>query len=206
MPAKFAILLDGGFVVARFRERLGRHPTSADVVQKCRALANEPVLERLTLLRTYWYDAPPTRDRVRNPVNNAAFDLGTTTRYSESKALQAELELSPDFALRLGELMFRGWRVRARAIHSLKREGRAIEPGDLIPNLEQKGVDLRIGLDIARLSLRALVDTIVVVSGDSDLIPAFKFARREGLRVVLDHLGAPVRRELKAHADLVLAA
>lgn len=49
-----------------------------------------------------------------------------------------------------------------------------------------------------------MVDTILVVTGDSDLIPAFKFARREGLRVVLATLGHGVRRDLKAHADLVV--
>ena len=60
------------------------------------------------------------------------------------------------------------------------------------------------GLDIARLSLRGLVSVIVIATGDSDLVPAFKFARREGVRVYLDHMGLNVRRELKAHADLVL--
>lgn len=39
---------------------------------------------------------------------------------------------------------------------------------------------------------------------DCDMIPAFKFARREGIRVYLDRLGGPVKRELKAHVDLVL--
>jgi len=42
------------------------------------------------------------------------------------------------------------------------------------------------------------------VTGDSDLVPAMKFARREGIKVYLKALGHPVRRELKAHADLVL--
>jgi uncharacterized LabA/DUF88 family protein len=81
---------------------------------------------------------------------------------------------------------------------------RAIKPTDVRPDLRQKGVDLRMGLDIARLSLRRLVDVIVVVTGDSDLVPAFRFARREGIRVYLDHLGAPVMRDLKVHTDLVL--
>jgi uncharacterized LabA/DUF88 family protein len=76
-------------------------------------------------------------------------------------------------------------------------------PG-MVPNIEQKGVDLRIGLDIARLALREMVSAIVVVTGDSDLVPAFKFARREGCRVYLDHMGHSVRRELKVHADLIL--
>ncbi len=75
---------------------------------------------------------------------------------------------------------------------------------DIVPNVEQKGVDLRIGLDIARLALREMVEIIVVVTGDSDLVPAFRFARREGIRVYLDHLGHGVRRDLKAHADIVL--
>ncbi|MBU1699805.1 MAG: NYN domain-containing protein [Candidatus Eisenbacteria bacterium] len=79
-----------------------------------------------------------------------------------------------------------------------------IQPDWLKPDVKQKGVDLRIGLDIARLSLLHLVDVIVVVTGDSDMVPAFKFARREGLRIYLDHMKHGVRRELKAHADLVL--
>jgi len=73
-----------------------------------------------------------------------------------------------------------------------------------VPDISQKGVDLRIGLDIAWLSLKHLVDIIVVVAGDADLIPAFKLARKEGIRIYLDHLGNPVARELKVHVDLVL--
>ena len=49
-----------------------------------------------------------------------------------------------------------------------------------------------------------MVDIIVVVTGDSDLVPAFRFARREGVRGFLDHMGHGVRRELKAHADIIL--
>jgi uncharacterized LabA/DUF88 family protein len=52
--------------------------------------------------------------------------------------------------------------------------------------------------------LRALVDVVVVVTGDSDLIPAFTFARREGIRIYLDHMGHGVKRELKVHTDLIL--
>jgi uncharacterized LabA/DUF88 family protein len=51
-----------------------------------------------------------------------------------------------------------------------------------------------------------LVSVIVVVTGDSDMIPAFRFARREGVRVYLDTLGFPAaRRDLKAHADRLLS-
>lgn len=89
-------------------------------------------------------------------------------------------------------------------MRSIAATRRGLVAGDRIPHIEPKGVDLRIGLDIARRALRHHLETIVVVTGDSDLVPAFKFARREGLRVILDHLGAPVRRELEAHVDRVL--
>ena len=87
----------------------------------------------------------------------------------------------------------------------MQRSPRPPRPSDFVPAIEQKGVDLRIGLDIARLALRDMVRALVVVTGDSDLVPAFKFARREGVRVYLDHLGHSVRSELKAHADIVIS-
>lgn len=76
---------------------------------------------------------------------------------------------------------------------------------DIVPRVRQKGVDMRIGLDIASLALKRLVSTIVLVTGDSDFVPAMKLARREGLRVILDPLGSSrIRRELKVHADRII--
>ena len=119
-------------------------------------------------------------------------------------SLQQRLEIQPDFALREGETAVHGWSVGSKALRALTKTPRALVAQDLVPNIEQKGVDLRIGLDIARLSLRGLVDVIVVVTGDSDMVPAFKFARREGVRVYLDHMGHGIKRDLKAHADRAL--
>jgi uncharacterized LabA/DUF88 family protein len=82
----------------------------------------------------------------------------------------------------MGETAVHGWTFGTQALRNLTANPRQPAARDLVPNIEQKGVDLRIGLDIARLSLRALVDVIVVVTGDSDLVPAFKFARREGVK------------------------
>jgi uncharacterized LabA/DUF88 family protein len=49
------------------------------------------------------------------------------------------------------------------------------------------------------------VSTSVLASANSDLVPAMKLARREGLRVLLDTMGASyVRSELKIQADRVL--
>jgi uncharacterized LabA/DUF88 family protein len=111
----------------------------------------------------------------------------------------------PNFALRMGETMTHDWKIGSSAMRSLtKGEARRLRASDLVPNTSQKGVDLRIGLDIVRLSLRRFVDTIVVATGDSDLVPAFRLARREGIRIYLDHMNHNVRRELKADTDAML--
>ncbi|OQC65025.1 MAG: hypothetical protein BWX48_02658 [Verrucomicrobia bacterium ADurb.Bin006] len=41
-----------------------------------------------------------------------------------------------------------------------------------------------------------MVDIIGVVTGDSHLVPTFRFARRKGVRVVLDHMGHDVPLQL----------
>ena len=67
--------------------------------------------------------------------------------------------------------------------------------------LKQKGVDMRIGVDIASLALKKQVDTIVLVAGDSDSVPAAKLARREGIDFILDPLWQQVNSDLFEHID-----
>lgn len=63
---------------------------------------------------------------------------------------------------------------------------------------------MRLGLDIASLTLKGRVGTIVLVAGDSDFVPAMKFARREGAQVWLVTLGHSVRPEMLEHSDLLI--
>ena len=77
----------------------------------------------------------------------------------------------------------------------------ALVDSDVFPQIEQKGVDMRIGLDIATLSYKKLVDLIIVITGDQDLVPALKLARREGILVCVDSLGSPVKPLLREHVD-----
>ncbi len=67
--------------------------------------------------------------------------------------------------------------------------------------MKQKGVDIRIGLDIAAFAYKKLVDKIVLISGDSDFVPAAKVARREGIDFVLDPLWSPIDQTLFEHID-----
>ena len=206
-PARYSILLDGAFVLRRIRTNLGlaRRPGIEHVLDECRRIRSHPLLADLDLLRIYWYDARPASGSIRNPLSRSKLVLGETELYRDANRLLQELEMQEDFALRLGEVSVTPtWRLKPRVLAEIERTGRALEPQDLKPGIEQKGVDLRIGLDMARLALRELVSTIVVVTGDSDMIPAFKFVRREGVRVLLEDLGGPVKHELRVHADVVL--
>ena len=107
-------------------------------------------------------------------------------------------------------LLQTGWKLGKTALRSLGNKGegkvaaREVEARDIVPDISQKGVDMRIGLDIATLAIKRTVDVLVLVTGDSDFVPAMKLARKEGLRVYLECLGHPVLRELKAHSDYVL--
>lgn len=156
------------------------------------------------MLRNYFYHAVPATGILVNPLDNSKIDLSGTKIHSQHESLIDRLEMKPNFAVRLGETVTHEWRLGSAAMKSLMKAPRAVQANDLVPNISQKGVDLRIGMDIARLALREMVRAIVVVTGDSDLVPAFKFARREGVRVFLECLGHGVRRDLRAHADIVL--
>jgi uncharacterized LabA/DUF88 family protein len=205
MGGKFAILMDGGFVKKKLQQKNRLFPTLPHIEAEVARIKAAPILADYSLLRIYFYDAPPASGAIRNPIDASAVDLSTHPNYAANISLQQGLEMLPDFALRQGDTSVHGWALGSAALKDIIANGpRVLQARDFVPNIEQKGVDLRIGLDIARLSLRQLVDVIVVVTGDSDMVPAFKFARREGVRVYLDHMGHAVKRELKAHVDQIL--
>ncbi len=77
----------------------------------------------------------------------------------------------------------------------------SLQSGDVALGLRQKGVDMRIAIDIASLTLKKQVKTIVLVAGDSDFVPAAKLARREGIEFILDPLWQNVNDDLFEHID-----
>jgi uncharacterized LabA/DUF88 family protein len=77
----------------------------------------------------------------------------------------------------------------------------SLDGGSVALGLKQKGVDMRIGVDIASLVLKKQVDTIVLVAGDSDFVPAAKLARREGIDFILDPLWQQINADLFEHID-----
>ena len=70
------------------------------------------------------------------------------------------------------------------------RQGRLMCRGrnvDGEPIFHQKRFDLMIGLDFALLAAKHQITHAAVVSGDSDLLPAFEVAQQEGVVVCLVH-------------------
>ncbi len=79
--------------------------------------------------------------------------------------------------------------------------------GRMSPGGEQKGVDLRIGLDIATHGRNRIADVFYLLSGDDDLTEAVEEAQGHGVQVMLlaapDRHGRPhaVSRNLQREAD-----
>lgn len=207
MKPLFAILIDGGFITKKLFSKLSRHATADDILHECHRIHGHPQLSDYELLRVYYYDAPPSAAAVARPVSRQPYKLASTDRFRLSQSLYDQLATKPHVALRMGEtrLSPAKWRIKPRVASALIGEPRALSDDDFDLDISQKGVDMRIGLDIARLALRDTVRAIVVITGDSDFVPAFKFARREGIKIYLDPMGHNVRTELRTHADLVLS-
>lgn len=203
---RYAILLDGEYVKKTLGKRHKHFPEVEQVVAEVARIKSTPELASLQLYRVFYHTADPLTGTTANPLDKSPIDFGATPAFRQNKQLIDRLENQPDMAVRRGTLVHQGWQLSHRAVKELMAGTKAqVDAEDVAPKIQQKGVDMRIGLDIASLALKQLVSTIVLVTGDSDLVPAMRFARREGLRVYLDTLGnQSVRPELKLHADIVL--
>ncbi|GJM22854.1 MAG: helicase [Planctomycetota bacterium] len=203
---RVAVLLDGESLRKVLKRVLRREPAHADILAEVERIKSSQQCEPFSTYRVYYYTADPITGQKHHPLDGSVLDFSNTDVFRANQALISALELSPQFAVRRGTLLHHGWQIGRKATTELQRGRKStIEARDIIPRIEQKGVDMRIGLDIASLALTRIVEAIVVVTGDADLVPAMKLARREGLQVFLDTVGHTAgRRELRAHADGVL--
>lgn len=203
----YAILVDGGYITKVLKDRNKAAATADQVEAECQRLMALPLVADYELLRIYYYDAYPSTETVSFPISGHSHPLGATTRFSEAQALHDRLVLKPHFALRMGKVALSPhvWKLKSRVAKALIKAPRALRDDDFVLDITQKGVDIRIGMDMARLALREMVRAVVVVTGDSDFVPAFKYVRREGVKVFLETLGGGGRVELRSHADVVIS-
>lgn len=201
----YAILIDGGFAKHKLWDRRLKRVTNESLVELVNLIKQDEHLKEGYLHRVYFYDSEPLASEAENPVSNEKIRFSKTHVYIDAINLLKEIQSNPYWALRKGELHMQGWALKNSIRKKDVVDGSVrIMADDIKPNISQKGVDMKIGLDMAALSLKSHVDIIVLVTGDSDLIPAMKFARIEGRQIFLVNLNHPVKEDMRYHTDVLL--
>ena len=204
-----AILIDGGFYRKRAKYlwgELSAEDRAKELDAYCKAhLHRKDGIDR-QLYRIFYYDcAPVGRRSVYHPLLKRNIDLDKSDTYGWTMTFFEELKRRRKFALRLGELsdkVYYNLRPEVtKAILAGKRTLDSLTEDDFIFVSQQKGVDMRIGIDIASITYKKQVDQIILIAGDSDFVPAAKIARRQGIDFILDPLWSHVRPNLFEHID-----
>lgn len=205
---KTAILVDGGFYRLRAKHLWGLH-TPKETADGLFAYCTRHLNERRTdheLYRIFYYDCPPVDKQLYHPLLQSTVNFKTTDHYKWMTEFLDELKEKRKVALRLGTLDENNSAFLLKYDPMKRLIAGKIAISDLSvtdfePDIKQKGVDMKIGVDIASLAYKRQVDQIVLIAGDSDFVPAAKLARREGMDFVLDPLDAPIKAELFEHID-----
>jgi uncharacterized LabA/DUF88 family protein len=221
-----AILVDGEFFLRRFEHCFPDHDRSdpKSVAHALGLLAYwhlairigpATVFEQFTgrsllaeskdFYRIFFYDCEPLTKQMHTPLTKQAINFGKTEEALFRLALHKEIQKLRKVALRLGRLNDTSrWKLSVDATARLIENPANFVATDADFKIDtvQKGVDMRLGLDVASLAFKRQVDQIVIVSADADFVPAAKLARREGIDVILDRMGATnAAQDLLQHVD-----
>lgn len=209
MEIKTAILVDGAFYQKRANALFGKcspEERANELITYCNRHLNSKDVGTQYLYRIFFYDCPPSEKVVYHPLTQKSVSLKKTALYEWSNGFHKALASKRKVALRMGELLesAAGYILKPDAVNKLCRSEMSIgdlQESDFYLDIQQKGVDMRIGLDIASLAYKRLVNRIVLIAGDSDFVPAAKHARREGIDFVLDPMWQPIKPSLNEHID-----
>ncbi|MEQ1537429.1 MAG: NYN domain-containing protein [Sphingorhabdus sp.] len=217
-----AILVDGAFFLRRFKHSFPDHDRTnpSSVAHGLQLLANWHLVQRIgpahvndlltqhhlmeesrQFYRIFFYDCPPLSKRMHLPLSGKSIVFGKTPDAVFRNALHKEVQKLRKVALRLGRLNETSkWRLTEHATARLIAAPNdfTAKDSDFEIDTKQKGVDMRLGLDVASLAFKKQVDQIVIVAADADFVPAAKLARREGIDIILDRMG-----DHRAAADLI---
>ena len=203
MPQTYAGFVDIGYLHAEGAKAVGIsrgavRPVAADIAAWFRDLAAGHLAGQ-SLDRVYWYDG--------------AFDA-SDHRYSGQRRAFNAIAQTPDLELRLGYLVERRSPLEHPIMAALASTevGLGLTPGSLLtefrkhwqfrPQLEQKGVDTLLALDLVNFANRSASGTAVLITGDLDLVEAVQQARSLGVMVLIATPNQnTVARELKQSAD-----
>lgn len=213
-----AVFIDGAFFVKRLRHYFPKedHYNAQKMANIAMAMALEHLKLRQSLrqskqafddlYRVFFYDCPPLEKKMHRPISKMAIDLSKSDEAVFRRKLHKALIQKRKFTLRLGRLSDygNGWRLKPSVLNDLlknKRPYNDLTDDDFTIDTTQKGVDMRIGVDIATVSLKMQANRIVLIAGDADFVPAAKLARREGIDFILDAMHKPISDDLFEHID-----
>jgi len=206
-----AVLVDGAYFIKRYRavsnpsSHYDPRVVATDLFKWGLKHLDDRDTGQRQLYRIFFYDCPPLTKKAHNPVSNKPVDFSKTKEASFRIELHSQLRRLRKVALRLGRLSDHAhWAIRSTVTKDLlsgKKQLADLTEDDVNYDVRQKGVDMRIGLDIASLAFKRQVDQIVLIAGDSDFVPAAKLARREGIDFILDPMWQPIPDDLHEHID-----
>ena len=207
-----AILVDGGFYRRRAKKVWGpKSPKERadELFQYChRHLAKDQDKKKSfqSLYRIFYYDCEPYDQNVYHPLLKKDIFYAKTDLYKWMHSFLDELKKKRKVALRLGFLSAPSihFDLDNKKLKKLLRKEISVddlEEKDFSLSIIQKGVDMKIGVDIASLAYKGQVDRIILISDDSDFVPAAKLARREGIDFILDPMWTHVNPKLYEHID-----
>ena len=208
-PTMTAVMVDAAFFLKR-ASRIYGHLMPEHAAKRLHGMAldhlNDSGQRIARLYRIFVYDAPPAAWKGHSPISKKAVDLSRSDTAIWRRSFHEALRGMRKVALRLGEIPTSKirWELRPEVLKELlngRRNWQMLKDEDFTLNFRQKGVDMRLGIDIASITLKKQVNQIVLVSGDADFVPAAKLARREGIDFILDPMWATIRPQLFEHIE-----
>ncbi|MBP3600089.1 MAG: NYN domain-containing protein [Clostridia bacterium] len=205
---KTAILIDGGFYRKRAKSLFG-NKTPKERAEEIQLYCNKLLrskFENRNLYRIFYYDCPPTNKVVYHPLTNKSVNLKKSDDYMWMTDFITELTKMRKVALRMGRLSDEApqYQLKYDTLKKLFRNEITLDnitENDFQLSIKQKGVDMRIGVDISSLAYKKQVQQIILIAGDSDFVPAAKQARREGIDFILDPMKSHINEDLFEHID-----
>ncbi|MCR6570648.1 NYN domain-containing protein [Campylobacter insulaenigrae] len=216
-PRKTAVLVDLSFFIERYNTlKHTKDMTPEELAKRLKDYVFESVRRNKDYLyRVYIYDCEPLNKNVPMPPiekTDKSLNLGKTDTFKFRTSLLDCLRQQPYFAVRLGEIDENSfqWKIRdyKKFKQLLQKEIKvdSLTADDFVLDIRQKGVDMKIGLDIATLSIKKQIEKIILITADSDFIPAIKHARKEGVVVQLDPMrvsNSQMKKGLLEHIDIL---
>lgn len=117
--------------------------------------------ENDNLLRAYYYNCLPYQSST--PTDDEK------KRFSSCQKFHGKLKRIDCFDVREGRLEYRGTDDTGKRI------------------FVQKRVDIMLACDLVQLSIKNKIEKAIIITGDSDFLPAIDIAKKEGVSITLLH-------------------